>query len=177
MEKGGSRNFDRGIAYIELLIVLSVLVLIIVVTIDVCRLMNVIQISATVSRESAALAYRECSGDSGEKLQVCLNSVRDFMQTVVNSVKPNSEVVVSLYQYDTTTSSVIENRISTIPVGNHPSKFSLSGSNVTGLSNSILSSQRLVAIGEVHVPYTPITWIASSIISIAGNKYYDATVL
>lgn len=166
------RTAQRGSVLLELALALPVIILLSFLSIETARSLRYVQVAATLSREVASLAYRDCIGDQDQKLVFCLRRVRDEVLGYANNLVDDSELIVSMYTYDGTTAE----RATSYEAG-VSSQYNLSGTTITGLNDvNFLTNQRIVVIGEVTVPYEPLVPRLSEAFNL-GEDLYDATVL
>ncbi len=161
------RLTQKGQAILELAMVLPVLIIIGFTGIEFSQALRTKQLSRTLSREAASMAYRDCSLSSGVRTVDCLNQVRaSVMQSA--SLRPGTNVVLTMYE-----SSPNINRFG--PTGGS-SRFSMGDLNTSGNSvGDLIRSQKVAVVAEVEVRHN------SALIflpfSFGTRLFYDATIL
>lgn len=178
------RKAEAGHAFIELAIVIPVLFGIAIIGLDLARSLSVRQIANALTREAASLAYRDCSSETvDERIESCLEGVRNFIAARSNVAGGTAQVILALYDGQ---SGAIQRRAR---VGD---SVDASSSRVqqgdveirpeSALGTAILSHE-IVISAEILVPFEP---LLAGILPFGegqhfslGSEYeiYDATIM
>jgi len=168
---------EAGAALLELAISIPLLLGLIFGALEYSRSFKQLQISAALSREAASVAYRECGGD-GETAVECLDLAQDNFQRYAESLAPGSEVIISMYQRPTITSSPALLHSSPAAPISHTSRFSAGGSEILGIPNDgLISDHRRLVIAEVWLPFQAIVPGIGGIFNSLTDEFYDVTIL
>ncbi len=168
------RTQESGAVLLEFTLILPVVLMIIFAGIEYTRSLRGLQFTTTISRESASIAFRECSADLPAKISGCLDLVRDRMEDFASEVEPGTEVILSLYENSSGTVSKLaeSKRVDS----NYTSRFSEDSESFTGASEILTSHKRLV----VAETFVPISRLVKEILKFdfgLSEALYDATIL
>ena len=184
MTHRGLRNkIDQtGVALIELVLTLPLLIVILAGTVDYGLLFFRGLSVASLSRDLASRAARECVADPGN-IQSCLNMMtleleNDWVGARIINRLPGSQMVVSIYgdgagapnpPQRLALACIPQSACSSESTALSPSRFRPNAQfriDVSGLTNE----NPIVAIAEVFIPYTPL-------IRTPWNSYAQSGVL
>ena len=164
---------DEGNLIVEFAIIVPVILLIAFGALDISRAMRVKQIAQTLSRESASLAYRDCSVQPGTTTTDCLDLVQQRMNTRSGMVLPGSQIVLTLYSYDPVAGNITQYG----PSGG-TSKYSLSRLNTIGDNvGNMVRAQREVVIAEINAPYSSLLAPSTRLFQLGERTFYDVSIL
>ena len=151
---------------VEFAIVLPVLLAVAFVGLEFSRAMRVKQIAQTISRESASVAFRECSVRTGPRTTDCLNRIRADILNLL--AYPGATLVLSMYDFNGT--------IRAFGPAGGSTRFTMGQLNTLGNPvGDLIRSHRMIVVAEVEVPYA--TVLPNLSFSLGSNNFYDATVL
>ena len=178
-----TRYSERGNAILELALVLPVIAAIALGGLEYSRALKWMQISATLSRESASIAYRDCSmmrDDANilgpQYLTICLQRVRSTVAQQVQESAPNAMIILSLYDFD----GVIEQEALVGGNATFSSKYDPVSMNndINGHLSQTVVENDFIVISEVYLPYKPIVpGLAEFIFLSESGAFYDATII
>ena len=177
--KAAQGNAERGSVLIELVLIIPFTILVALLSLEVSRYLQLIQVATSISKEAASLAYRDCAGDPQPKLRHCLNLVRAHISGWSGGSFPDREIIVSVYEFDPIATQM---RTGVSDSSSHSSRYAWNGSVIAGqegepsLSASFHQSQRVLAIGEVFIKHEPLIPFAWRML-FRTEEYYHATVL
>jgi TadE-like protein len=179
-ENVGARMEELGVAMLELVLCVPLVVLLFLATLEIAQLLRVTQLANVLSREAGNVAFRLCADfaePSGmeatqSRSADCLQQVLtgpDGAQTLADSLGLpfDAEIIVSIYRFDDTpnpgTPSLwLVSQIDGCPqcaIGT--SKFSLAQGQIIGPNVAIPASevamQTHFVVSEVYVRYSKMT--------------------
>ena len=164
---------EAGNVIVEFAIIVPVILIIAFGALDISRAMRVKQIAQTLSRESASLAYRDCSVDTGTTTTDCLDLVQQRMTNRAGALLPGSEIILSLYSYDPVGGNITQYG----PTGG-TSKYTLTRLNSAGDNvGTMIRAQREVVIAEIHAPYTSFFAPSARMFQLGSRIFYDVSIL
>lgn len=176
---------EKGVAMVELALSIPLLFFMVFGALEYSRSFKQMQISATLSREAASVAYRNCGGDEeGPRIQGCIFDVQTRMTAYAKSLVPDSQVIISIYNRDTSASA--PKRLHMSPINAVPykgtvsfaSKFSAGSSKIIGVpDDNAINDHKRVVIAEAFVPFDAIIPGFSTIFNGLTDNFYDATIL
>ena len=95
---------ENGAILLEFAMVWPVMALIVFAGIEYSRCFRNMQMAASLSREAASVAYRDCGSDlqgDRNRLDTCLNSIRLEIEALAENLNEGSKIVISVYGRDT----------------------------------------------------------------------------
>lgn len=106
-------NNEQGNAFIELAFCLPIVLFVVFASLEAASALRYHEVTFTLSRELASTAFRTCAVDSAAygsskfNPQTCIEQeVRPGFRRRVDKVLPNAEFIVSVYTYESSTSSI-----------------------------------------------------------------------
>ena len=172
-----AREEEQGVALLEFALLAPIFIGILAAGLEFSRALKHIQVSASLSREVASIAYRECAGDEPDKVPGCLDLVRDKIQALADSVMPNSEIVVSVYQYVEATNTYSQLGLETHG-GKYTTQYSLGGGKINGITDDqLIIEQERIVIGEAYVPWVSAIEGIPNIFNFSPSVFYDSTII
>lgn len=161
---------ERGAAIPEFALVLATILLITFGALEFSRYIRFKQVTQTVSREIASVAFRECSEDTDN---ICINHVRTRILSDSAQILPGAEAIVSVF--GPTGTGAVQRIAVAGETGTLPSKFQVSNLGPTDPTGIVIRNQGIVVVAEIFVPYQTNTPIISKIFS--PRRLYDASIL
>lgn len=180
---------ETGTGMLEFALVLPMLLLFIYGSFEVARSVMDYEFVASVSREAANAAYRDCPA-TGSGVITCLQEVATRIEDSIKSATGNNEVVVALQVFDTSTvdpskadlstatrqSSVTDNQI-LLDQQIKNLQFSAEDLERLDTTDSIASvlkrGLRAIFVGEVFYVHRPST---SIIPGFSAKVFHEATI-
>jgi hypothetical protein len=93
---------ENGAILLEFAMVWPVMALIVFAGIEYSRCFRNMQMAASLSREAASLAYRDCGSDlPGTHLDFCVNEKRLEIESLAENLNEGSKIVISVFGRDT----------------------------------------------------------------------------
>ncbi len=178
------KSSDAGHAFIELAIVIPVLFGIAIIGLDLARSLSVRQIANALTREAASMAYRDCSSETNdEKIESCLEGVRDFIAARSNVAGGTAQVILALY--DGQSGAIVRRGRVGDSVDASSSRVQYGDSEIPANSalGAAIISHEIVISAEILVPFEP---LLAGILPFADGKefslgsayeIYDATIM
>ncbi len=180
-EHPNSITEQSGVAFLELLVVLPMLLVLGIGAIEVIRTAIAVKVSVQLSREAASIAFRDCIavGESEEPadrelLQTCLRE-RAAIITNFNSIygRQNVEIILSYFEVKDSEDGVKLVSWGTVGASNHPPKIT---TETVSEEISVMAGDRIVA-AEIYVPHKAIVEKLGQIFSYDISYVYDSTIL
>ncbi len=176
---------EPGHAFIEILLILLILGAIAFCGLEFVRSLRHSQVAATLSREAASVAFRDCTASNTPV--PCLDREKQQVAKIANSLFPGGEVIISLLTYDQITNKFVLVARSTL-TGPYASKFGLTlpgpkiGTALTGILADInvvsaIKSNRTTVVAEVFLPYDAIVKGIPKMFSYDPDVFYDITIM
>jgi len=180
---------EKGAVLIEFAIVWPIMFLIVFSGIEYSRSFRNMQMAASLSREAASVAYRDCASDipGDEHLSPCLIRVRNNIERLAENLNEGSKIVISVYGID---SGSMERLGISPSIGNglgtdldnlyfDYSRFSPTASGINGNIDvdANFDGHRRIVIAEAWVPFQPLLPGYASIANFLSDNFYDSTVL
>lgn len=195
-----NNNFtDRGVAIIELLICLPVLLILVFVGSDIAIALNKYQIALSLSKDLATIVYRECvidinsyqyssmrtDGYYSELLgpPECVKKLNDSkMKTAVAKISSDAGYALSMYNWRSFPRSPLRTAIA---LHNVPaSRYSINNfrqgpsadTDVSGNTSKLLKDYEVVVIAEVFIPHQTLFPGIMNSLHFKDNMVYAATL-
>ena len=189
-----------GTCYIELALTVPVLLCLSFGTLELANLFRSQQILSSICREGANAAFRECS--SAPDMNTCLTQVWNKVQGFASNVLPGSELVLSVYEFDSSSGvdtvkllgvKGININTGKTQYGQHSSRYTpgpLDPENPDPpndifrdidhdsylLQQSLTSVNRVLAISEVFYTYNPRVGSAGPLFKMLPISFYEVSI-
>jgi Flp pilus assembly protein TadG len=173
-------NKTSGSVLIELAIVLPIIVFIALGSVDIAQAIRASKAAATLSREMASIAFRECSIEIAE----CTTAFSDVgafkgIADVATAVHNHAKISAIYWSDNDTTTNNCKTGQSISFTSATDAKFpKYAASALKTICTDRLNGQteRRVAVGEAFIPYDPIMPFMSNVVGANGG-FYDEMVL
>ena len=187
---------QTGNALLELALVLPLLLAFFAAGVEFTRALRYYEFASALSRVLASVAFRQCSGRNAQDTGPCLDRLRAPLEAGARQLVAGTQLPIGIYDYDETsgqyrrlglspvaadtgTSNVIATRFGI--VGGAPIAGIAGTSQGTAVSGQIgattVRNNRVVAISETFIPYSPMIQAVLGIFSAKAGLLYDATIL
>jgi len=95
---------ESGAVMLEFALVFPIMLLIVFSGIEYSRCFRNMQMAASLSREAASVAYRDCASDlPGDQLDHCIRTAREDIEKLASNLNEGSKIVISVYGRDSGT--------------------------------------------------------------------------
>jgi hypothetical protein len=166
--------------------VLPLLILIASCGLEFARALKLSQIATSLSRELTGVAYRECAATHGPVV-TAMDDPEFCLETVVSDVKrrtqglvPNAGFVVTLYNSDPLSGAVNGWSRAQGPSPGAPPGSRFSPERMSAPDSELgqaLTAYRIMIVGEVYLPYSPIFNTLPAFFNNASGEIYASTIM
>ena len=189
---------ERGVAIYEFALILPIVCLFAFMGLEFSRALRYSQLASSLSREAASVVYRDCTNRSVPDTMSCLTAAQQSLQLFGSKLIPGSQLVLSVYDWDSTSGPVRVRRLGIGPVtaatgypGVHQTKYSVTGGTmITGIqgtlvgsgiagdiSSQLLEKHRVIVISEAFIPYSSLSGNILARIGFNPSVFYDVTIV
>lgn len=176
-QAGRQASSERGVAIIELAIVLPMLILLFFGAIELVRALQMQERMTVLTKEAANIMFRDCLELDEPALtqaagaDACMNKALADIDNASRFVMPGALWILSLYDKDSATPGNLKARVSS--AGAPASRF-----DTNPVPNGLLLSQGKIVTAEVFFTYRPLfhDGVGGSNIIPVTTQLYDATM-
>lgn len=167
-----ARRNERGIALVELALVVPVLFFIILAAVEYGMLLKKYEQLSHISREAANSAFRECATQATP--QACIDTVTARSTQAAQVLVPGAAVILSLYRYDSTMRRTQLQAVNqaTANARGFTTRYSPGSFSATTINND----NKTVVASEVFYQAGSMTKVVNAFFSSSPRVLYETTV-